>query len=483
MTELPAGIRYGAVSPSSSTEQVVNGRNSMPFEISIPRLGWSMEEGTFAGWRKEAGDTIRRGDILFELEGEKALQEIEAVDEGVLAIAVNGPKPGDVLKVGAIVGYLLAPGETLANPQQPGSSQLKVPAADIPATKAEPTRIADIASVDTQVVVPAAAPSVRRLARQLDVALASITGTGSNGRITEDDVQQAAASLSTSSPLEQSDGRIIATPRARRAAKQMGVDLTNVNGSGREGRIRERDVLSQTSASTAGRRIAVTGRRKIIAERLSQSARQTVPVTITSRVDASNLVSLREQFKATAQKPVPAIHDIIAKLLAETLTQFPLLASRWEGSEIVQPNPDQIHIGLAVDTPEGLIVPVIRNVSSQSLMSLAVESARVIQKARDGKLSTSEMQGAVFTITNLGAFGIDAFTPVINLPETAILGLGAIRREPVVGEDGRIEVRQIMTLSLTFDHRVIDGAPAARFLQTLVNAIANPAARLIFLGS
>jgi pyruvate dehydrogenase E2 component (dihydrolipoamide acetyltransferase) len=455
----------------------------MPFEISIPRLGWSMEEGTFAGWRKEAGDTIRRGDILFELEGEKALQEIEAVDEGVLAITLSGPKPGDVLKVGAIVGYLLAPGETLANPLQPGSSQLKVPAADIPAPKAEPIRIADIASVDTQVVVPAAAPSIRRLARQLDVALASITGTGSNGRITDEDVQQAATRLRTSSPSEQSDGRIIATPRARRAAKQMGVDLTNVNGSGREGRIRERDVLAQASAPTSGRRIAVTGRRKVIAERLSQSARQTVPVTITSRVDASNLVSLREQFKATAQKPVPAIHDIIAKLLAEVLTQFPLLASRWEGADIVQPNPDQIHIGLAVDTPEGLIVPVIRNISGQSLMNLAVESARVIQKARDGKLSTSEMQGAVFTITNLGAFGIDAFTPVINLPETAILGLGAIRREPVVAEDGRIEVRQIMTLSLTFDHRVIDGAPAARFLQTLVNAIANPAARLIFLGS
>jgi pyruvate dehydrogenase E2 component (dihydrolipoamide acetyltransferase) len=227
----------------------------------------------------------------------------------------------------------------------------------------------------------------------------------------------------------------------------------------------------------------VTGRRKIIAERLSQSARQTVPVTITSRVDATNLVSLREQFKATGQKPVPAIHDIIAKLLAEVLNQFPLLASRWEGDAIVQPDADQIHIGLAVDTPEGLIVPVIRHVSQLSLISLAAESARIIQKARDGKLSTSEMQGAVFTITNLGAFGIDAFTPVINLPETAILGLGAIRREPVVSDDGRIEVRQLMTLSLTFDHRVIDGAPAAKFLQALVNAIANPAARLISTGA
>ena len=440
----------------------------MAFEISIPRLGWSMEEGTFAGWRKNAGDTIRRGDILFELEGEKALQEIEAVDEGVLAITANGPKPGEVLKVGAIVGYLLAPGETLAACSVPDASS---------SLQNSP------AITDDKDVSPAAAPSVRRLARQLEIDLTTVVGTGSNGRITDDDVHLAASRIKSNAPTSKGDGRVIATPRARRAALQTGVDLTQINGSGRDGRIRERDVLSAIPPSAAGRRIPVAGRRKIIAERLSQSARQTVPVTITSRVDATNLVSLREQFKATGQKPVPAIHDIIAKLLAEVLNQFPLLASRWEGDAIVQPDPDQIHIGLAVDTPEGLIVPVIRNVSSQSLMSLAAESARIIQKARDGKLSTSEMQGAVFTITNLGAFGIDAFTPVINLPETAILGLGAIRREPVVAEDGRIEVRQIMTLSLTFDHRVIDGAPAARFLQTLVNAIANPAARLIFLGS
>jgi pyruvate dehydrogenase E2 component (dihydrolipoamide acetyltransferase) len=440
----------------------------MAFEISIPRLGWSMEEGTFAGWRKNAGDTIRRGDILFELEGEKALQEIEAVDEGILAIAANGPNPGEVLKVGAIVGYLLAPGETLAACSVPDASS---------SLQSSP------AITDDKDVSPAAAPSVRRLARQLEIDLTTVVGTGSNGRITDDDVHLAASRIKSNAPTSKGDGRTIATPRARRAALQKGIDLTQINGSGRDGRIRERDVLSATPSSAGGRRIQVAGRRKIIAERLSQSARETVPVTITSRVDATNLVSLREQFKATGQKPVPAIHDIIAKLLAEVLNQFPLLASRWEGADIVQPDPDQIHIGLAVDTPGGLIVPVIRNVSSQSLMSLAVESARVIQKARDGKLSTSEMQGAVFTITNLGAFGIDAFTPVINLPETAILGLGAIRREPVVAEDGRIEVRQIMTLSLTFDHRVIDGAPAARFLQTLVNAIANPAARLIFLGS
>lgn len=427
-----------------------------------------MEEGTFAGWRKESGDTIRRGDILFELEGEKALQEIEAVDEGVLAFAANAPKSGDILKVGAIVGYLLGPGETLSSSPQPGTTTAQQ---------------ASVTSVGEQALAPAAAPSVRRLARQLEVDLAAVTGTGNNGRITDDDVHQAAERFRTNSLAQRSDRPIIATPRARRAAVQMGVELTQVNGSGRDGRIRERDVLAEASLRTTGRPIAVTGRRKIIAERLSQSARQTVPVTITTRVDATNLVSLREQFKSTGQKPVPAIHDIIAKLLADVLSQFPLLASRWEGSDIVQPEPDQIHIGLAVDTPEGLIVPVVRGVTNQSLIRLASESARIIQKAREGRLAASAMQGAVFTITNLGAFGIDAFTPVINLPETAILGLGAIRREPVVADDGRIEVRQIMTLSLTFDHRVIDGAPAARFLQTLVNAIANPAARLISLGS
>ena len=143
------------------------------------------------------------------------------------------------------------------------------------------------------------------------------------------------------------------------------------------------------------------------------------------------------------------------------------------------PADDEIHIGLAVDTPEGLIVPVLRNVLNESLLSLAAESSRIIRKARDGRLSGADMQDAVFTITNLGSFGIEAFTPVINLPETAILGLGAIRKQAVVTSDDRIEVRSLMTLSLTFDHRAIDGAPAAKFLQSVVAATENPAARLL----
>ena len=208
-----------------------------------------------------------------------------------------------------------------------------------------------------------------------------------------------------------------------------------------------------------------------------------MPVTITTRADASNLVSLRDQFKAAEHQTIPAIHDIVVMLVAQQLQRYPLLSSRWDGDFILLPDPDQIHIGLAVDTEEGLIVPVLRNVLSNSLVEIAGESARVIERARNGRLSGNEMSGAVFTISNLGSFGIDAFTPVINLPETAILGLGAIRQEPVVSSDGRIEARRIMTLSLTFDHRVIDGAPAAGFLQSLSLAIGNPAAMLIAMGT
>ena len=326
-----------------------------------------------------------------------------------------------------------------------------------------------------------ASPSVRRLARELKVALTTVTATGSQGRITDEDVRTAAEQR----VLTGDRSSCIATPRARRAASRHCIDLTTLQGTGRNGRIRERDVLSAARANSAAptgtqaQRIVLSKRRKVIAERLAESHRQTVPVTLTAQADATNLVSLREQFKATGETPIPAFHDIIAKLVAGCLRQERQLAGRWEGDSIVLPGDHEFHIGLAVDTSEGLIVPVLRNVLHTPLQTLAADSSRIVGKAREGRFAGAEMQDAVFTITNLGGFGIDAFTPVINLPETAILGLGAIRKQPVVVNDDRIEVRQVMTLSLTFDHRAIDGAPAARFLQSVVTAIQNPAARLL----
>ena len=296
-----------------------------------------------------------------------------------------------------------------------------------------------------------------------------------------------------------------ASPRARRVASELGIDWTRLSGTGDRGRIRESDVRAAATqgatgeglrspvlfkntggskqtpvAPGVGQRLPLTSRRRVIAQRMVASRQQTVPVTLTTRADATNLVNLREQFKAVGGSTmVPSYQDIITKLVAEALKRHPLLAGRWDEDAIVLPADDELHLGLAVDTEDGLLVPVVRNVGSLSLGELAGQSRRLAEQARAGTLVAADMQGGVFTITNLGAFGIDAFTPIINLPEAAILGLGAIRREPVVLDDGQIVAQQQLTLSLTFDHRIVDGAPAARFLQDVVNAIANPSAWLL----
>jgi pyruvate dehydrogenase E2 component (dihydrolipoamide acetyltransferase) len=445
----------------------------MAQEIIIPRLGWSMEEGTFVAWLKSEGDFVKRGDALFELEGEKATQEIEAVDEGVLRIPITGPKPGSVHKVGAVIGYLVAANDSipgLANPLQ----QVNVEA---------------INEADSIV----ASPSVRQLARKVGVQLSQVKATGPRGRILQGDVHQAKSILSENaqepviSDVSKMLSQQVASPRARRLASSLGIDWKLLIGSGAGGRIRECDVKAASTnltspITTAGKaqRIPISKKRKLIAQRLVASRQLTVPVTLTTKADATNLVNLRNQFKSTnGTHPIPSFQDIITKLVAEVLKEHVFLAGRWDEDAIVLPAHHELHIGMAVDTEDGLLVPVIRNVAGLNLRDVAVQSKSLVQQAREGKITAAQMQGGVFTITNLGAFGIDSFTPVINYPEAAILGLGAIRKEPVFLDDGKVVAQLQLALSLTFDHRIVDGAPAARFLQALVSAIVNPSAFLL----
>ena len=445
----------------------------MAQEIIIPRLGWSMEEGTFVAWLKSEGDFVKRGDALFELEGEKATQEIEAVDEGVLRIPITGPKPGSVHKVGAVIGYLVAANDSipgLANPLQ----QVNVEA---------------INEADSIV----ASPSVRQLARKVGVQLSQVKATGPRGRILQGDVHQAKSILSENaqepviSDVSKMLSQQVASPRARRLASSLGIDWKLLIGSGAGGRIRECDVKAASTnltspITTAGKaqRIPISKKRKLIAQRLVVSRQLTVPVTLTTKADATNLVNLRNQFKSTnGTHPIPSFQDIITKLVAEVLKEHMFLAGRWDEDVIVLPAHHELHIGMAVDTEDGLLVPVIRNVAGLNLRDVAVQSKSLVQQAREGKITAAQMQGGVFTITNLGAFGIDSFTPVINYPEAAILGLGAIRKEPVFLDDGKVVAQLQLALSLTFDHRIVDGAPAARFLQALVSAIVNPSAFLL----
>lgn len=441
----------------------------MAVEIVIPRLGWSMEEGTFVAWLRKEGDRIESGDVLFELEGEKAVQEIEAVDAGILHIPVIGPEEGAVVKVGSIVGYLLAEGEAPPTVTNSPSS-----------TKEKPTAETDSKATTLHRLPTGASPALRRMAREMGVSIEQLTGSGPGGRILSADLQ----SDRKGAPLQKTPaGRPISSPRARRIARELGIDWTRLTGTGAHGRIREQDVRSAANkvkparreivADPTSKRIPVTPRRRVIAERMLTSAQQTAPVTLHARVDATRLMRFRSELKAAGGEPVPSYQDIILSQVAKTLIDHPILGAIWDETSLIVPSEEGIHIGIAVDTPEGLMVPVIRNVPGKSLQEITTESLRLIDLARKGRLGTGEIQGGIFTVTNLGAFGVEYFSPVINLPQSAILGLGTIRSDAVALDDESLIARPHLYLSLTFDHRIIDGAPAARFLQDLGNRIAD----------
>ena len=415
----------------------------MAIEIVVPRLGWSMEEGTFGEWLKPDGATVARGEPLFVLEGEKSAQDIEAVDAGILRIPKSGPRPGDIVKVGQVLAWFVQPGEepptgpaaTAGTPSTGGTASA--------ATAATPASAAPIAPVVATAAHPAA------VAVQAEVTV----------------------------------GSSAASPRARRAARELGLDLGEIRGTGVTGRIRERDVVlaSQkhaTAAAPAPARSAtpagITAIRKTIAARMLESSTQTAPVTLHRRCDASNLVNLRRQFQAhgaNGAPPPPTFTDLIVKLVACVLADFPEVRTQWlPAGPFLPPHLD---VAVAVDTPQGLLAPVLRQVETQTVRQLSASLRSLAERARDGKLSAEELSGGCFTITNLGTLGVEHFTPIINLPQVAILGLGRIAPEPVAIE-GEVRVREQLPLSLTFDHRIVDGGPAARFLAAVAQAIENP---------
>lgn len=404
----------------------------MAIEITVPRLGWNMDEGSFGEWLKQDGEFVAADEPIFTFESEKALQEVESVDEGLLHILPGGPEEGDVVEVGTLVGYLLAEGEAPPDPS-------------------------------------------------------SIVQAGSDAGLGEAVSSEAAETpAAVAAPAEKSTRDSGATPaispRAARLAAQLGVDWTGLTGSGSTGRIRESDIRAAASSSVtvtrndSSPRPVASSVRGVIAQRMMDAVRSTAPVTLTTRVDATNLVALREQFKSGRADMAPSYQDIIVKLLSQALGQHPVMNSQWSDSGIVEA--DGIHIGLAVDTDAGLLVPVVRNADQLNLAEVSETSRSLIERARRRECSADELSGGTFSVTNLGPFGVEFFTPILNAPQSAILGLGAIRREAVPDGD-QIVARNQLPLSLTFDHRVADGAPSARFLQTLAGMIENPGPWLI----
>ena len=392
----------------------------MPIEVIIPRLGWSMDEGLFGEWLINDGDFVNVGDMLFVLEGEKALQEIESFDEGILHIPADAPQSGDTVAVGQRLAYLLAEGES-------------PPAPDTTAPVAE----------NVENVQPAHKPT------------------------------------QPTEPVTRTANRVVASPRARRTARQLGVEWATIPGSGRNGRIRERDVIAAAQQSPAQAGLPKTRgtlqppskMRRTIAQRMLAAVQQTAPVTLTTKVDASQLFAARQRYKSSGAENAPSYNDILVQLVANSLPQFPELNASWINDAVY--TYDEINIAIATDTPQGLLAPVLRNATELSLEEIAAESQRLTEQARSGQLTEEQLSGGTFTITNLGMFDIDHFTPSINLPQTAILGIGRIADEPVIAGD-KVIPGKTLSLSLTFDHRVIDGAPAARWLQRLSELILQP---------
>ena len=457
----------------------------MSTEIRMPRLGWTMEEGAFGEWLKADGDTIKPGDLLFTVEGDKATQDIEAMDGGILRIDPNGPRGGDMVTVGALLAYLTKPGEAVAFAQsssqsvsQSASGQSSVASGQLSVTKHQVP--------STTTTAPTISPRARRVAKELGVDWSQLAGSGRTGRIVERDIRAAAVAAASAVAQTLSAPAIRATPVAARMAQEAGIDLETLAAQKPGQRIGREDVEAAIAAQQptvaapaqplAGdaERIPVTRIRQLIAGRMAESAHTTAPVTLTTEADATALVALRNQLKTTLGArglPVPTYNDLLIKLTAVALAEHKLLRAVWQGEELVIAQ--GIHIGLAVDTEGGLLVPVVRDVQDKSIRQITSATQALIDQAQRRQLSPDALQGGSFTITNLGMYNIDAFTPLINLPQCAILGVGRIVEKPAVYQ-GQIVPRHQVVLSLTFDHRVVDGAPAARFLDLVRSYVAEP---------
>jgi pyruvate dehydrogenase E2 component (dihydrolipoamide acetyltransferase) len=479
----------------------------MATPVKMPQLGVTMTEAKLLRWLKAVGEPVEPGEPLAEIETDKLSTEVAATAGGVLRkiIAAEGA-------VVPVTGLLAVIGRA------------DEPASDIDALVAGRGAAATAAPPTSSSV--RATPLAKRLAAERGLDLEVIGGSGPGGRITEADVRASAAATAPGSiqtggegadertswehghprpprtlgadtmsafpaqgpgviainNVASADGGFVrASPLARRLAREHGLNLQAITGSGPEGRVLERDVLTASTAKEAAaepRRvetIKVDGMRRLIGERLLRSVQTSAQLTLTTEADATSLVELRGHLLPAARvyghRP-PTYTDLLVHLVARLLPAHPLLNSSLLGQGASQEIAcwADVNIGVAVALERGLVVPVVRNADQKALDAVSADLGALVDRARAGTLAMDDLQGGTFTITNLGAQEVDAFTPIINPPQCAILGVGRIVKKPAVVED-QIVVRQLLTLSLTFDHRIVDGAPAAKFLRDVKRAI------------
>ena len=402
----------------------------MPVEIVMPKLGLTMTEGLIVEWRKKEGDPVTKGDILFVLETEKVTYEVEAPEDGTIGKILV--KEQETVPVGALVAYLLRPGESAA----------AITAAPAAAPRAE-----------------AASPA------------------------------PAAASAAAAAPAAPAGGRVKATPLAKKLAKEYGIDLAAVGGTGPGGRILREDVekakasgikapaaAAPAAAAPAAEEklVPFTGMRRTIAKKMLQSKLEAAQTYMSNTVDASNLQRYREALLPFVEKKYGVrltITDLMMKVTGAALREHPVVNTRWTEKGILYL--PEVHMGMAMALDEGLIVPVIKSINAKSLGQIAVDRTALIKKGKTNSFLPDDIKGSTFTLSAMGMFGIEQFTAIINQPENAILGVAAIIDKPVV-EKGQIVIRPMMNVNLSYDHRTIDGAEAGKFMQTLKAFIEDP---------
>ena len=434
----------------------------MATNVLLPQWGMNMEDGTLTKWLVNEGDEIAEGQPLVEVETAKINSELESPASGVVSHIMAAE--GSLVKVGELVAVIGEPGE---NPPRPEPGVVASPAG---ARRRQRRRDARPTGAAAHQVTPVA----RRLARDNGIDLAEVNGTGPRGRITEQDVRDAIEA-------RQSRPRVQIVPRARMLARQEVIDLADVAGSGPSGRITvadveraiaERDAVA-ARADAVGEVVPLTGLRKIIADRMTLSVSTMAQVTLTTEADVTELLNLRESL-VTEWRPHrmrPLDLDFIIAAVAGALKAHPRLNAHLVDGNVLLLK--EVNIGLAVAVPDGLVVPVLRGADSLDLLGISRQIRTLADKTRKNALGVDDVTGAGFTVTALSNYDIDVFTPIIDPPQVAILGLGRAIEKPVV-VDGEIVVRSMMHLSVTFDHRALDGVPVAEFIRTLKASLESP---------
>jgi len=452
-------------------------------KVVLAKLSPTMDEGTIVKWTKNEGDPVKQGDVLAEIETDKANMEMEAQGSGVLRkilVPAGGKAP-----VGSLIGVIADANEDISKMVASAATPAAAPAAPALAPTQQPPQPPPQPQPPQQQAQPQPPPAAPQPS-----APPAPAPQPAAAPVAAAPAPPAAGPRPVPAPAASEGGRVKASPLARSMAAHRNIPLDAVAGSGPGGRIIKRDIEAWSGAPTAarvaapaappgptgpaitpGQELPVSNMRKVIAKRLAESMFTAPHFYVTVEIDMDSAVALREQLQRGEDVKV-TYNDLVVKACAKALTRFPMVNASWGGDKIATHG--EVHVGVAVTIPDGLITPVVRNADRKSVVEISREVKDLAARARDRKLKPEEFTGSTFTISNLGMFGVTEFTAIINPPESAILAVGAVQNVPVVGEDGSLRAGHRMKVTLSSDHRVVDGAMAAQFLGEVRRLLENP---------